>query len=212
MSRRAPWWFPPISFGGIAVLVCLISFFHPWWPTPLLPFAITGQLCLLLIIVRAFAYWPPMVRWFSGMPIPHRIIFFGLLGAMALGHYTLNGRTYFPFVAWEIFPHVEKTETVKAYEFIGETASGGKVRLLAEQQFPSIVQIDRLEDIERSYPAGATDDLAQALAKMYNAHHPDPVRQVDLMEMAVNLHPPASESRDEPSCELLKSYDVSSGR
>jgi hypothetical protein len=213
MSRRAPWWFPPISFVGMAVLVCFVSFFHPFWPSALLPFSVTGQLGLLLILARAFAYWPPMARWFAAMPIPHRVVFAGLLFAMYLGHFTFNGRTYFPFVAWEIFPHEEKAETVKAYEFIGETASGGRVRLLAEQQFPSIVQIDRLEDIERSYPAGTTDALARALAKMYNAQHgADPVRQVDLMEMAVNLHPPPDEPRNEPSCELLKSYDVSSGR
>jgi len=89
------------------------------------------------------------------------------------------------------------------------------VRLLAEQQFPSLVQIDRIEDLDnpKDYPAGTTDALAAALAKMYNAHHAaDPVRQVDLMEMAVDLHPPENESRDEPSCELLKSYDVSPGR
>jgi len=209
ISRRAPWWFPPISLVGIVVLVGLTSFFHPWAATPLLPFAITGQLALLLVLVRAFAYWPPLARWVGAMPVAHRVVFGGLLGAMALGHYTLNGRAYFPFVVWEIFPHVETRETVTAHEFIGQTASGAKVRLLIEQQFPSIVQVDRLEDLA---PA-TTDALALALAKMYNAHHAaDPLREVDLMEMAVNLHPPASESRNEPSCELLKSYDISSAR
>jgi hypothetical protein len=207
MSRRAPWWFPPISFVGITVLVCLISFFHPLSPTPLLPFAITGQLCLLLIMVRAFWYWLPMSRWLAAMPLAHRIVFGGLLGAMVLGHYTLNGRTYFPFVVWEIFPQAEKSTTIMAREMIGHTASGAKVRLLVEQQFPSIVQVSRLESLD----PGTTDALVPAVVKMYNAHHPaDPVRQVDLMEMAVNLHPPANESRDEPTCELLKSYDVSS--
>ena len=213
MTRRAPWWFPPISFVGIALLVCLISFFHPFSSTPLLPFGITGQLCLLLIMVRAFWYWPPMVRWIAAMPVAHRIVFGVLLGAMILGHYTLNGRTYFPFVVWEIFPHAEKSATVTApRDSSATTASGAKVRLLAEQLFPSIVQVDPAGALDnRTYPPGTTEALARALAKMYNAHHPgDPVRQVDLMEMAVNLHPPASESRNEPSCELLKTYDVSS--
>jgi hypothetical protein len=208
MSRRAPWWFPPISYVGMAMLVFLVSIFYHF-----VPLAITGQLFLLLMLARAFLVWPPVAGWMAAMPVPHRIVLGALLGAMVLGHYTLNGRTYFPFVAWEIFPHVETHETITAREFIGKTESGAKVRLLAEQQFPSIVQIDRLEDFDQNYPPGTTDALAQALAKMYNAHHAaDPVRQVDLMEMAVDLHPPANESRDEPSCELLKSYDVSPGR
>ena len=194
-------------------MVCIIAFYHPLSPVPLLPFAITGQLCLLLIILRAFAYWAPFSRWLAAMPVPHRIVFGVLLGGMILGHYTLNGRSYFPFVVWEIFPHADSSQTVTAREFIGKTAGGAKVRLLAEQQFPSIVQIDRVEDLDSNYGPGTTDSLALALAKMYNAHHSaDPVREVALVAMAVNLHPPAGEARNEPSCELLKSYDVSLAR
>ena len=146
------------------------------------------------------------------MPWAHRIVFGVLVGGMALGHYTFNGRTYFPFVVWEIFPHAEgNSDVVKAQQFFGKTADGQKVRLLAEQLFPSIIQIDRVEALDADYGGGTTDDLALALAKMYNAHHPAaPVREVDLVEVAVNLHPPAGESRTEPSCELLKTYDVSS--
>jgi hypothetical protein len=211
MIRRAPWWFPPLSFVAITALVCFISFFHPWSPTPLMPFAVTGQLCLLLIIVRAFGYWPPFARWIAAMPLAHRIVLGVLIGGMILGHYTFNGRTFFPFVVWEIFPQPEKGGTVTAQEFIGTTASGAKVRLLAEQLFPSIVQIDRVESLDQSFGPGTRADLALAMAQMYNTlHAADPVRKVDLVEVAVNLHPPAGESRTEPSCELLKSYDVSS--
>ena len=213
MSRRAPWWFPPISFVGIAALVCFVSFSHPFSSTPLEPVAVTGQLFLLLMIVRAFWYWPPFGAWLRGMPVAHRIVFGVLVGGMILGHYTFNGRTYFPFVVWEIFPQAQKEEVVKAQEFIGHTARGAKVRLLAEQLFPSIVQIDRVETLDQGYGPGTTDDLALALAKMYNARHPDdPVQQVDLTEVSVNLHPPASELHDKPSCELLKTYDVSWAR
>jgi hypothetical protein len=214
MIRRAPWWFPPLSFVGIAVLVYFVSFFHPWWTkdkTPLMPFAVTAQLCLLLVVVRGFVYWPPFARWIAAMPLMHRLVLGLLIGGMILGHYTFNGRTWFPFVVWEIFPQPEKGGTITAQEFYGHTASGKKVRLLAEQLFPSIVQIDRVEDLDSSFGAGTTDDLAAALAQMYNEHHADdPVRTVDLVQVAVKLHPTAGESRDEPSCELLKSYDVSS--
>ena len=80
----------------------------------------------------------------------------------------------------------------------------------SEREFPSIIQIDRIETLDANYGAGTTDDLALALATMYNANHPaDPVREVDLVEVSVNLHPPAGEARNEPSCELLKTYDVS---
>ncbi len=213
MIRRAPWWFPPISFVGIGAGVYLVSFFHPWSPTPLLPFAITGQLALLLVLVRVLWKWTPFAQWIKAMPVAHRIIFGLLLGGMFFGHYTLNGRTYFPFVVWEIFPHGEGSSTViKAQQFYGTTGSGKKVRLLAEQLFPSIIQIDRVEELgnPKDFPPGTVDNLAMALAKMYNAQHPaDPVREVDLVEAAVNLHPPAGELRNEPSCELLKSYDVS---
>ncbi len=207
-SRR-PYWLPPLSFVAITLLVFLIAFFHPLSPYPMLPFKIIGQLCLLLMIVRAFAYWPPMIRWITSMPVAHRIVFGLLLGGMVLGHYTLNGRAYFPFVVWEIFPFVNEQDPVTCRQFIATTANGAKVRLLVEQLFPSIVQVDPLD----SYPPETTERLARALAKIYNERHPgDPVRHVDLMLMAVQLHPPANESRAQPSCELLKHYDISSGR
>jgi hypothetical protein len=38
------------------------------------------------------------------------------------------------------------------------------------------------------------------------------VRRIDLFVMAVQLHPPAGELRAQPSCELLKHYDISSSR
>jgi hypothetical protein len=51
------------------------------------------------------------------------------------------------------------------------------------------------------------------LAKVYNEHHAsDPVQQIDLILQVVQLHPPANESRTQPSCELLKRYDISSDR
>jgi hypothetical protein len=192
---------------AIALAVCIIAFFHPDSPVPLLPFAVVGQLCLLLMVIRAFAYWPPMVRLVKAMAIPHRIVFGLLIGAMILGHYTLNGRTYFPFVVWEIFPFFREVDPVTAREFVATTADGTKVRLLAEQLVPSLVQINRIDDM----PDDMTEHLARALAKIYNEHHAsNPVQSVDLVVMAVHLHPPADESRDQPSCEFLKHYDISS--
>jgi hypothetical protein len=56
-------------------------------------------------------------------------------------------------------------------------------------------------------------DLARTLARAYDrAHAQDPVRRVDLMRIAVPLHPPLPVPRPFPSCELLKSYDLSSAR
>jgi len=202
---RAPIWLPPISFVTIALIVWLVSF-SPWRFDP---FRVTGQACLLIFVLRAFCYWPPMVRWVTSMPVPHRAVFALLIGGMVLGHYTLNGRTYFPFVVWEIFPFVHEDDPVTCREFIATTASGAKVRLLVEQLFPSIVQVNPLD----SYSPEATEHLARALAKIYNERHTDdPVRQVELMVMAVKLHPPANESRAQPSCELLKRYNISSDR
>jgi hypothetical protein len=101
---------------------------------------------------------------------------------------------------------------VTCRQFLATTASGKKVRLLAEQLFPSIVQIDEMENLDdpRYFPPDTTDRLALALAKAYNDRHADdPVRQVDLVVLAVQLHPPATESRALPSCELLKHYEIS---
>ncbi|MEJ0000775.1 MAG: hypothetical protein WDO13_17355 [Verrucomicrobiota bacterium] len=204
---RAPWWLPPISIVAIAMLVVLVSFVFP-----LVPVAITGQLALLLILVRAFAGWPPLARWVATMPVPHRVVFALLLGGMLLGHHSLNSRAGFPFVVWEIFPFVHEPDPVTCREFIATTAGGAKVRLLAEQQFPSIVQIDPLDALDdpRLYPPGTTERLARALAAMYNAHHPaDPVRTVDLVQVAVPLHP-LGQTRAQPACELLTRYTVSS--
>ena len=186
---------------GIVLVVWLVS--HA------VPLTVAGQAYLLIIILLAFRYWPPMIRWVASMPVPHRAVFGLLIGGMILGHYTLNARAYFPYVAWEIFPFVHEDNPVTCREFIATTADGGKVRLLAEQLFPSIVQINPLD----SYSPEATEHLARALAKVYNEHHADdPVQQIDLFVMAVKLHPPASESRAQPSCELLKHYDISSDR
>jgi hypothetical protein len=157
-----------------------------------------------------------MTRLVASMPVVHRVVFGVLIGAMICGHFTLNGRAFFPFVAWEIFPFVNETNPVTCNEFIAVTMDGRKVRLLVEQLFPSIVQIASVEDFDNPqlhYPPDTTEHLARALAKAYNEHHPDnPVWRVDLMRLAVQLHPPASESRANPSCELLKRYDISSGR
>ena len=206
MSARLPSRLHP------AVVVAIIGFSVAliiWMVSFAVPLRLAGQAYLLIVILLAFRYWPPMVRWVASMPVAHRVIFGVLLGGMILGHYTLNGRTYFPYVAWEIFPFVREDDPVTCREFIATTADGNKVRLLVEQLFPSIVQINPLD----SYSPETTEHLARALAKIYNEHHADnPVRQVDLFVMAVKLHPPANESRAQPSCELLKRYDISSGR
>jgi hypothetical protein len=171
------------------------------------PLRLAGQAYLLILILLAFRYWPPIIRWVKSMPIAHRIVFGLLLGGIILGHYTLNGRTYFPFVVWEIFPFVHEEDPVTCREFIATTANGTKVRLLVEQLFPSIVQIDPLD----SFTPEATESLARTLAREYNQLHPaNPVQAIDLMLMAVQLHPPANEWRAQPSCELLQHYDISS--
>jgi hypothetical protein len=206
---------PAIAGGIIALFAALFIWLLSFSPWKIIPFALAGQAYALIIILLAFRYWPPMIRLVKSMPVPHRVVFGVLVGAMILGHYTLNNRTYFPYVAWEIFPFVNECDPVTCREFIATTESGAKVRLLVEQLFPSIVQIDPLDALDdpKLYPPGTTEHLARALAKAYNEHHAgDPVRRVDLFIMAVKLHPPASESRNRPSCELLKRYDISSGQ
>jgi len=205
-SARAPSRLhPAIVAAIIGLCVALII----WMISYVVPLKLAGQAYLLISILLAYRYWPPMIRWIASMPGAHRIVFGVLISGMILGHYTLNGRTYFPFVVWEIFPFVHEDDPVTCRQFIATTADGAKVRLLAEQLFPSIVQVNPLD----GYTPEATEHLARALAKAYNEHHPDnPVRHVDLFVMAVKLHPPASEARAQPSCEFLKQYDISSGR
>lgn len=192
----------------IVALVSTIIWGVSFSPLRFVPITLAGQAYAMIAMLLAFRYWPPMFRLVASMPVVHRVVFVVLIGGMILGHYTLNGRTYFPFVVWEIFPHkAENNGTVNAYEFIATKADGQKVRLIAEQLFPSLVQIDRVDTMTPEL----TEKLARALAKKYNEYHADnPVRQVDLMNMIVQLHPPANESRAEPSCELVKHYNVSS--
>jgi hypothetical protein len=194
---------------AIGCCIWLVSF-SPW---RIEPFRITGQALLLILVLRAFCYWPPLVRWLSTMPVPHRAVLGVILAGMILGHYTIDSRHYFPFVAWEIFPFVNERDPVTCRQFIATTASGKQVRLLTEQLFPSIVQIDPVEEFDNPdhYPPGTTDRLIRAMAKVYNEQHAaDPVRQVDLVLVSVRLHPPATGARTLPSCELLKRYDISS--
>ena len=201
-------WLPPISLLAIALIIGMISFSSSRFS----PISITGQALLLIIVLRAFCYWPPMVRWVASMPVPHRTVFAVLVGAMILGHYTLNARAYFPYVAWEIFPFVSEHDPVTCREFIATTAAGKKVRLLVEQLFPSIVQIYPLDDSDH-YPPDKLERLARILAQAYNERHSaDPVTSVELVALSVKLHPPADQSGNSPTCELLKRYDISSAR
>jgi hypothetical protein len=208
MSTSArPYWIPPLSFVAITFIICVISFFKP-----LVPLAVTGQLLLLLIILRAFWYWPPMHRCLHSMPAAHVIVFSVLLGAMILGHYSLNSRAYFPYIAWEIFPFMREEDPVACRELIATTASGKKERLLVEQLFPSITQFNLPLD-EKGAPLPSMNALVQALARVYGERHADdPVRRVDLVVLSVPLHPPAGESNHQPSCEFIKSYDITSDR
>jgi len=190
-----------------AIVICLCLTLTVWKISFIVPLRVAGQAYLVIIVLLAFRYWPPMVRWIARMPIPHRIIFALLIGGMIVGHFTLSTHKFFPFVAWEIFPAVREEDPVTCREYIATTANGKSIRLLVEQLVPSIVQFDIPKD-----PA-AIEHLAHVLAKIYNQKHADdPIQRVDLMVMAVNLHPSSDESRLEPSCELLKHYDISLDR
>jgi hypothetical protein len=202
---------PHPAMAGAIIALCLGLIV--WMISYIIPFQLAGQAYLMIAILLAFRYWPPMARWVASMPGAHRLVFAVLLGAMLLGHYTIRGRAWYPFIVWEIFPFVHDTDPVTAREFIATTESGARVRLLPEQLFPSIVQVDPIDSLDNPdlYPPGTTDRLALALARAYNEQHPsDKLREVDLYVMAVHLHPPAGEVRTQPSCELLKHYDVSS--
>lgn len=199
---RAPLKVHPAILVAI-IAVCATVLLYLFWPIAFL----VGQIYLLIIVLLGFRYWPPMIGWIKRMPIPHRIVFALLIGGIIAGHFTLNTRKYFPFMAWEIFPFVREEDSVICRELIATTASGKNVRLLVEQLVPSIVQFNLPQD-----PV-ATEHLVHALARIYNQHHADdPIQQVELMAMAVKLHPPGNELRTEPSCEFLQRYDISSGR
>jgi hypothetical protein len=165
------------------------------------------QVYALIALFIAFHAAPPVARWRAGVPVVHCAIFYSLLAAVVAGHFSMNKERYFPFVAWNIFSKVNEEQIVSCPELIGTTANGKSVRLLVEQLFPSIVQFDLP-------PPDKPDQMARlvtALAKAYNARHAaDPVREVDLMLMAVKLHPPPGQSHSEPSCEFLHRYDISS--
>jgi len=212
-DSESPLWVPPLSLVVLAFSVWLLSFPpHFIAAEPILPFALTGQAFLLIFVIRAFCYWPTFTRWVGSMPIPHRVLFFVLIGSMIAGHFTLQNRAYYPYVSWFIFPGVHEVDPVTCEQFIATTASGRKVRLVVEQLYPSIVQIYPLDD-QYHYPPDKIELLAHAMARSYSARHAsDPVKSIDAVMMSVQLHPPSGESRAEPSCQLLKRYDISSGQ
>jgi hypothetical protein len=192
------------ALTGAVIVLCVAALFGMLWPIH----QVLGQISGLIIIVLGFRYWPPMGRWFLRMPLSHRAVFALMVAGIMAGHFTFDSRRYFPFVAWEIFPMVREDDPVTCREFMATTAGGKSVRLLVEQLFPSIIQFNPPADNDSS----AMSDLVGALAKAYDRQHADdPVRRVDLVQIAVRLHPAAGESAS-PPCELLKSYDVSSSR
>jgi len=183
----------------VAVLTCYL------WPIH----GVIFQIYALAALFLALRYCPPVARWLERMPGPHRAVLILLIAGVVAGHFTLSTRKYYPFIAWDIFAAVSEKDPVFCRELIGTTADGKSVRLRVEQLFPSIVQFD----LPPADQPEKMDTLVHALAKAYNERHTsNPLRQVDLMLMAVELHPPPGESRDQPSCELLQHYDVSSAR
>jgi len=213
VDSESPQWAPPLSLLVLALSVWLLSFPPKFLlPQAILPFALTGQAFLLIFVIRAFCYWPSMRGWIGAMPVPHKVMFFALIGSMIIGHFTLHNRTFYPYVSWFIFPNVREVDPVTCRELIATTTSGKKVRLLVEQVYPSIVQIYPLDD-QSHYPPDKLELLARAMAKSYSLRHAnDPIKSIDVVTMAVQLHPPAGESRAEPSCQLLKRYEISSGQ
>jgi hypothetical protein len=198
----------PLTQRGVALAVitlCVGVLVYLLWPIHRLVL----QAVALLVFLLGFRFCPPLTRWLARMPALHRLSFFLLMGAVVVGHFSLTTYRYYPFVAWEIFSGVSEKDSVLCRELIGTTEQGRPVRLLVEQLFPSIIQFDLP-------PAGEDqkiEKLVHVLARAYNAHHPsDPVSHVDLMLMAVDLHPSPGESRPEPSCELLQRYEISSAR
>jgi hypothetical protein len=189
--------------GALAVIVfCGAVITWYFWPIR----GVLFQIYALAAIFIAFHACRPVTSWLASTPIVHRIVFYLLLGAMVAGHFTLSTRRYFPFMAWDIFSSVSEQETVFCRELIGTTASGKQTRLVVEQLFPSIIQFDLPPDNEPL----EMDRLVAAVAAEYNRQHAaDPVREVDLMLMAVKLHLPPGQLRSQPSCELLHRFDLS---
>ena len=165
------------------------------------------EACLLIVATLAFRCWPPIKQWLGRMPATHRAVLFLVLGGMVLGNFAPDSRTWFPFVKWDIFGYLREEDPITCREFWAVTSAGRGVRLLAEQLFPSIVQFD----LPRRNDSAAMTDLVEALAREYNRRHAnDPVRQVDLVEIAVKLHPARPGER--PACEILRHYEISSVR
>ena len=189
---------------AVMVLSIAVVTYHFWQIRGILL-----QVYALAALFLAFRYCPPVANWIKRMPVPHRAIFFLLLAAIIAGHLREDKRTYYPFVTWDIFATVSERDPVECRELIGTTTGGKSVRLLAEQLFPSITQFDLPP---RDQPE-KMEHLVHAMAKVYNARHAiDPLQHVDLMLMAVELHPPSDRSLHQPSCELLQRYDISSAR
>jgi hypothetical protein len=183
----------------LVVLVWVLCF-NP--ATRFVPLALLAEAAAFVVIVLSFWKWAPLNRFIRGMPGPHRVVFGVLIALVFAGHFSLQARRYFPFVAWEIFPLVREDDPVTCRELIATTAQGRRVRLLVEQLFPSIVQFNFPTD-----PA-KLDRLVTVLAAAYNRQHAaDPVREADLVTMAVQLHPAPGEVRSQPSCALLQHYD-----
>jgi hypothetical protein len=201
---------PPLDLPRLLILlfIGLSAALIVWLVSFIVPLALAGQAYLLIVIVVAFRHWPPMRRWLARMPLFHRVAFGMIVGAMVAGHFSVHSRTYFPFVSWEIFPFVREEDPVSCREFLATTTSGKSVRLLVEQLFPSIVQFD-----PPPTDSPAMTHLVHVMATVYNQRHAaDPVERVDLVRLAVKLHPSANESGDPPACEFLKTFDTSSDR
>ena len=178
--------------------VCLAVLAYLLWPIR----ALAGQIFLLGIIFLLFRYAPPFVTWLKHLPWAHRVIFGGVLATVLAGHFTLDNRRYFPFVTWEIFPKVREENPVTCRELMAETSHGKKVRLLAEQLYPSIVQFN----LPGEDDSPAMGHLVRVLAHRYALLHPgETLQRVDLVRISVPLRPSSAQL----SCEFLKRFDIS---
>ncbi len=193
-----------LLLGALAVIGLCLGLLA-WFAWPIHRYLL--QVYAVVVLLLALRAAPPIARYLAGTSGAYRAVSYVLILGVVAGHFTLQKRTFYPFVVWDIFCAVSEQETVFCRELIGTTASQKKVRLLVEQLYPSIIQFDLPPHDEPQ----RLDLLVAAMAKTYNSLHPaDPLREVDLMLMAVKLHPPAGESR-QPSCEFLQRFDLSPG-
>jgi hypothetical protein len=155
------------------------------------------KLMVLALLLNAAVFFilvshPKVYEWAQKQPIPHKLIFAGLLFCAVMGHYLGRSALTFPFVRWGMYGDVVKTPIVAFYEYVGVTGAGERISIKPAVLFRPLINgrihqklFKMLENPNREKIR--LDETLRAIGVMHSKVYPDkPLASVEVYASRIN--------------------------